>query len=181
MSGSNTLLPIVATAQAQNQVCTPPQTFCVTLREFRHMFPEFADSSVYLNEGVQHWLDVANCSINPCRWAQYHDKAVGLFVAHELSLSRMAQLQAQRGGAPGFGIGMVASKAVNGVSVSYNTGVAVLDGGGDLNLTIYGLQLLRLARMVGAGPVQVVGTDAANVSDADLLIGALPMQSLGFL
>jgi len=176
MSGSNTLLPIFATASANNPVCPPPPTCEVTLRQFRQMFPEFADSSVYIDEQVQPWLSLANQSLNPFRWRQYYERAVGLFVSHELALSRMAQLQAQRGGAPGFGIGMVASKAVNGVSVSYNTSIGLIEGGGDLNLTIYGIQLLRLARMVGTGPVQVVGTDAANVSEADLFRGTVGPQ-----
>jgi hypothetical protein len=179
MSGSNTLLPIAATATADNPVCPSPITYDITLKQFRQSFREFADSSVYLDEQVQPWLDVANASLNPWRWRQYHAKAVGLFVAHELALSQMAQLQAQRGGVPGFGFGMVASKAVNGVSVSYNTSIGLIEGGGDLNLTIYGIQLLRLARMVGTGPVQVVGTDAANVSEADLIRGTVGPGFIG--
>ena len=178
MSGSNTLLPIVATASASNPVCPPPPTCDVTLRQFRQMFPEFADSSVFLDEQVQPWLSLANQSLNPWRWRQYYARGVGLMVAHELALSRMAQLQAQRGGAPGFGIGMVASKAVNGVSVSYNTSIGIVEGGADLNLTIYGMQLLRLARLIGTGPVQVVGTDAANVSEADLFRGTVGPQNI---
>jgi hypothetical protein len=179
MSGSTTLLPIAATASVTNPTpCPPPPTCDVTLRQFRHLFPEFADSSVFVDEQVQPWLDLANQSLNPFRWRQYYARGVGLMVAHELALSRMAQLQVQRGGAPGFGIGMVASKAVNGVSVSYNTSIGVIEGGGDLNLTIYGIQLLRLARIVGTGPIQVVGTDASNVSEADLFRGTVGPQNI---
>ena len=177
MSGT-TLLPIAATASANNPVCPPPPTCEVTLRQFRQLFPEFADSSVFVDEQVQPWLSLANQSLNPWRWRQYYARGVGLMVAHELALSRMAQLQVQRGGAPGVGTGVVASKAVNGVSVSYNTNISFLEGGADLNLTIYGIQLLRLARLVGTGPIQVVGTDASTVSEADLFRGTVGPQNI---
>lgn len=166
---SGTLLPIAAQGLATNPI--PPCSPGLTLKLFRKMFPAFADSSVYIDEHVQPMIDIGNSVLPYCRWGQYYLRGVGLFVAHNLALDRMTQLQAQRGGAPGFGIGLVSSKSVNGVSVSYDTGVGSLTDGADLNLTIFGLQLLRLARMVGAGPIQVVGTDAANVSEADLLLG----------
>jgi hypothetical protein len=176
MSG-NTLLPIAASASVTNP-STPTVTCEVTLRQFRHLRREFADSSIYLDEEVQPWLDVANQSLNPWRWRQLFATGVSLLVAHELALSRLVQLQVQRGGAPGIGIGLVSSKSVNGVSVSYNTSIGLIEGGGDLNLTIYGIQLLRLARMVGTGPVQVVGTDASNVSEADLFRGTVGPQNI---
>ena len=178
MSG-NTLLPIAATASVTNPVPCPPTPTCdVTLRQFRHILPEFADSSVYLDEQVQPLLNLANRSLNPRVWAEYHPRAVAWFVAHQLSLSQMARLQAQRGGAPGFGMGLVASKAVNGVSVSYNTNIGLIEGGGQWNLTWYGQQLLWWVRILGMGPIQVVGTDASNVSEADLFRGTVGPQNI---
>jgi hypothetical protein len=94
MSG-NTLLPIAATASANNPVCHP--TYDVTLRQFRNMFPEFADSSVFLDEQVQPWLSLANQSLNPYRWRQYYARGVSLMVAHELALSRMAHNEEDAG------------------------------------------------------------------------------------
>jgi hypothetical protein len=41
------------------------------------------------------------------------------------------------------------------------------------------MQLLRLARLVGTGPVQVVGTDASTVSEADLIRGTVGPLFIG--
>jgi len=178
MSGT-TLLPIAATASMTNPAPCPPTPTCdVTLRQFRHMFSEFSDSSIYLDEDVQLVLNLANQAINPFRWREHFAKAVGWFVAHQLALSQMAKLQGQRGGVPGFGTGLVASKAVNGVSVSYNTAASLIDGGGPWNLTWYGQQLLWWARVLGMGPIQVVGTDASNMSEADLFRGTVGPQNI---
>ena len=146
-----------------------PQTMTASL--FRKMLPEFADSSVYLDEIIDVWLNLAIAQLDPARWGGLWQMGVSMFVAHQLAIGRQTQLQASRGGPPGFAIGMVASKAINGVSVSYNTSASLLKDGGDFNLTIYGIRFLSFARMVGTGGFQIVGADAASVSEADLLRG----------
>lgn len=159
-------------ASNPNQPC-PPEDIFVTLKQFRLMFRAFRDSSVYPDEAVQPLLDLACVSLNRNQWRQFYRRGIGLYVAHMLSIGRMNELTAERGGAPGFGVGMIASKAINGVSVSYNTGVSIFDGAGDLNLTIYGQEFMRLVKIVGMGPVLVRGTDSELVTEADLLRGTV--------
>jgi hypothetical protein len=81
----------------------------------------------------------------------------------------MSELQAQRGGVPGMNMGLVSSKSVNGVSISYNNGLAIEANGGFWNLTSYGMRFLYFAKMAGSGPVQITGLDAFGTNDATIM------------
>ena len=141
----------------------------VDIRFFRQQFPEFRDSSIWPDESLEIWLQVANASLDTARWRNYYRMGVALFVAHMLALGKMSELQAQRGGVPGMNMGLVSSKSVNGVSISYNNSLAVMEGGGHWNLTSYGLRFLYFARMAGSGPVQITGLDAFGTNDATIM------------
>jgi hypothetical protein len=144
-------------------------TPAITVAEFRQTFPEFDDSSVYLDEIVEPWLIVATQLLNPERWGAMYNVGIALFTAHELVLGQQAALTASRGGVPGLGVGVQTSKSINGVSVSYNPSLSALEDGGDWNLTTYGMRFLRFARMFGSGGVMIVGSDAGTVSETQLI------------
>jgi hypothetical protein len=127
----------------------------VTSAEFRRRHPEFADQRTYREEDVLMWLDMAAKRLRPERWADLLDHGTGLYVAHQLAATQPAQAASRRGGIAGQGGGVVQSKSVDKVSVSYDTGAITVEGGGDWNATTYGRQFLQLARLVGAGGVQL--------------------------
>lgn len=144
----------------------------ITVANFRDLFPEFSDSSVYLDERIEPWLTLAQTMLPASRWRNLYTMGVSLFVGHYLTLGRQAELTASRGGAPGIGLGVLTSKSINGVSAGYNTQLAALRDGGDWNLTTYGVRFLSFARMIGSGGVIVVGNDAALVLEGSLTSGA---------
>lgn len=128
----------------------------VTNADFRQNFPEFADTSKYPEAQVTFWRTYAeNLLQPPCRWSNMLDYAVQLVMAHQLALAARNAAAASAGGAPGSVQGATASKAVGGVSVSYDTTAALLQDAGYWNLTTYGIQFWQLATMVGTGGFQL--------------------------
>lgn len=127
----------------------------VTVASFRSAFPEFADATVYTDASVQMWLSASVSLLSPERWGDLLDLGTSLFVAHNIVLGAMNARAASKGGSPGSGGGVTASKAVDKVSVSYDTGAATIEGAASWNLTTYGTRYLQLARMVGAGGLQI--------------------------
>ena len=170
MSG---VLNLQGVGLANNPYCIPaPRPVpCVTIQGFRRQFPEFQDSSVWLDEYILPWLNHYAGAINACRWGTFADMGIMLATAHSITLGRRAQQQAARGGAPGLGVGMLSSKAVASVSAGYDTASVAIKGGGAWNLTTYGIQFLWYAQMFGTGPLQIRGWDSWQVSEADLLNG----------
>lgn len=116
---------------------------------FRAAYPQFGDLSAVAPATVAYWLTVAVARLPPSRWLNLLNEGLALFVAHKVALG----LAAARNG--GLGGGVVSSKSVGGVSVAYNTELGTEEGGGAYNLTVYGREFLRLARMVGMGGMQL--------------------------
>jgi hypothetical protein len=84
------------------------------------------------------------------------DFATEMFAAHQIVLEKQALDAARTGGDPGTKIGIISSKSVNGVSVSFdNSAVNDIKGGGYYNQTIYGKRFYQLAKIRGAGPIQI--------------------------
>lgn len=127
----------------------------VTASTFRAAFPEFADTETYPDEMVDLWITAANRLMSADRWASLLDLGTQLFIAHNLVLGARDRKAAANGGVGGTSGGVVASKSVDKVSVSYDTGAGTISGGGAWNLTTYGVRYLQLARMVGAGGMQI--------------------------
>ncbi len=118
-------------------------------------FPEFANASAYPTATIQLWLSVATNLLDPIQWGALLTIGTELFVAHNLALSAQAQKAAAMGGVPGQSSGPLAAKAVDKVSAAYDVGAVALDGGGEWNATSYGRRYLGLARLIGAGGVQL--------------------------
>lgn len=127
----------------------------VTPSQLRSDFPEFADTSQYPDAIVQTWLIVAASLVNADRWMELTNIGIELVTAHHLALSARDQKAAAVGNVPGTMTGPTASKSVDKVSTSYDTSAASLDGAGFWSLTSYGMRYLSLARMMGAGGMQI--------------------------
>lgn len=117
----------------------------VTPAILRTNFPEFEDTAIYPDVVVQFWLGYAIKMLPECRWGDVLDEGVQLMTAHQLVLAARAGAIA----AP------QSAKAVDKVSVSYDTGAVTIENAGHWNGTSYGIQFYMLARMMGAGPIQL--------------------------
>ena len=122
---------------------------------FRADLPEFASAAVYPDAQVNLWVSVAALRLREAAWGDLLGHGTELFVAHNLTLARRNQAAATSGGVPGQNSGPIASKAVDKVSVSYDTGAASLTDAGHWNLTTYGTQFYQLARIIGMGGLQL--------------------------
>lgn len=127
----------------------------VTPDSFRVDFPEFADNVAYPDSGITFWLTVAGKLLNTLRWQDMLDTATELFVAHQLVLERQAQKSAAKGAVPGVTTGAISSKTVGPVTQAYDTSAGIDEGAGHWNLSTYGIRLIQLCSLFGAGPIQV--------------------------
>ena len=122
--------------------------------QFRLDFPEFADDAVYTDSMIGFWDGIAQKMVDVTRWGDLYSQGIALFVAHNIALQARNVAGSGSGGS-GFVTGAVSQKSVGDVSVSYDNNIAKLDNAGQWALTIYGQQYLQLARMIGAGAVQL--------------------------
>jgi hypothetical protein len=127
----------------------------LTPTQFRSDFPEFANPVMFTDAVITSWITIAGNLLNSCKWGTLLTLGTELLVAHNITLSARDQATALAGGVPGEMTGTVSGKAVDKVSVSYDTNAAALLNAGDYALTSYGIRYLRLARMIGAGGSQL--------------------------
>ncbi|MGH7867906.1 MAG: DUF4054 domain-containing protein [Candidatus Dormibacteraceae bacterium] len=147
----------------------------ITAAQFNVDFPEFADVIAFPPSRINFWLNVASQLMNQDRWGApaakgqsgtLFDVGQELFVAHFMTTGARAQAVVDNGGIPGEMTGPVNSKGVDKVSVSYTTSEATASNADHWNLSVYGVQYIHLARLVGFGPIQV------GIGVADPLSGA---------
>lgn len=122
---------------------------------FRTAFPEFSDTTIYPNTQITFWAALAEKLVRPCVWGTVAPQGVQLYVAHELVLASQNAKAAQVGGSPGQSGGIANSKTVGSVTVSYDSTSTAEKDAGYWNLTNYGKQFIRLARIFGAGAIQL--------------------------
>ncbi len=127
----------------------------MTPAQFRTVSPEFANSTRYPDAQVAFWLGVAESFVNSRRWRELSDLGIALCTAHHLVIAARDQADAAKSGVPGQVNGPMASFSVDKVSTGYDAGAVTLLDAGFWNLTSYGVRYLTLARMMGAGGVQV--------------------------
>lgn len=126
----------------------------LTVSEFRKAFPAFTED-LYPDEAVQYRLDLAADFFvdKPWKAPRELNHAQGLFVAHHLAIAGSAASGgASRDGSPS---GLVASKSVDGASISFDTSSTSWAGAGYWNQTPYGKELWWLMQLFGAGAVQL--------------------------
>ncbi len=122
---------------------------------FRINFPEFADGARFPSSTITFWSNLGEQLISADRFGSIFTQAVELFTAHNVVLAAGNVSSAAAGGMPGQTGGVVASKAVGSVNVSYDTASAMETGAGHWNQTIYGRQYIRIARLIGQGCYQL--------------------------
>lgn len=140
----------------------------ITVANFRTSFPEFTDAPKYPDSQIQFWLDVGTLLVNAERWGDLTYLGVFLFAGHNLALEYQAIKTSATGGIPGLSSGLLSSKSVDKVAAGYDTATGSEIGGGHWNLTIYGKRYYRMAKLLGAGPVQV------SVPDSEVSVAAWP-------
>jgi len=128
------------------------------LGDFMQMYPQFGNVPIPV---VQMYLDMAYESILESRWFSKWKVGMGLYVAHFLTLwaktAGTGLMTNNELTASGESKGAVMSKGIDGVSVSYAQppGENDLAGVGSYKDTLYGQQLMTLAKMVGRGGMYV--------------------------
>lgn len=127
----------------------------LVIAQFRAAFPEFADIVRYPDAQITFWGEFAETMVIECRWGTMWSKGVMLYVAHEITIAAQNQKAGVIGGVPGQFNGPANSKTVGSVTVGYDTQSTTEKDAGWWNSTIYGKQFIRLARIFGAGVVQL--------------------------
>lgn len=122
----------------------------VDAAKFRTDFREFADTTKYPDSLITFWLGVALTCLPSDRWDTLLDHGTELFTAHHVVISAR-----ETSGTPGSVTGPHSAEAVDKVSFSMDTQAVSITDGDFWNMTSYGIQFLRLARMIGAGGIQV--------------------------
>ena len=141
----------------------------VTIAQFRLDFPAFTNTTIYPDAMVQWNITWATNLMNATSWGNMYTQGMELLVAHLSFLNAQQNLAAAAGGAPGIAKGLIASESAGAVSLGYDTLSATEERGGSYNLTQWGQQFIRLARLVGMGPVQVgIGYQPWQAQQTDL-------------
>lgn len=106
---------------------------------------------------IAFWLNIASKMLNQNRWPDpdIYNLGIEMFAAHHVALETLAARDMQVAGVPGVAAGIVAGKSAGDVSITYDTGSVVEFDAGHWNYTVYGKRFIRLARLAGAGPIQV--------------------------
>lgn len=136
-----------------------------TVEEFQQDYPQFFNkegnflgSLPMLEEIIQ----MANVSIQPDRWLDGWRYAVGLYVAHYVTLSLRGYAAGnetpEAAAASGALVGVVKSAALGDASVQYDTTAltAGTEDWGDLNSTTYGQILANRAKLIGMSGTYVI-------------------------
>ncbi len=129
----------------------------VTEAQFRADYPEFTDTTKYTSSAFALWSNVAGMLLGPAamRWDTMFDTGCELVIAHHFAVSARNQLAAAAGGLPGEIAGPVTAKSVDKVSVSRDAGAVTTEGDAFWNMSTYGVEFMMLARLIGAGPIQL--------------------------
>ncbi len=127
-----------------------------TVAQFRSDFPEFADTSKYPDALIATWLAVASVEVaNAQRWGTLLATAQELVTAHYVVLATRDRAAGANGGTPGTPQGLETAQAVGPVSVSYDHTPLLSEDAGAWNQTTYGQRYYKLARLIGAGGMQI--------------------------
>lgn len=135
-----------------------------TIVEFRAVFPEFANATTYPDAQLTYWLGIALQMLNVDRWGDLLSHGAYLLVAHNVSQAATRAASMSLGGVVNAAGSKVTSKSVDKVSMSYDVTSSAEEGAGNWNMTTYGQQYIRQARLMGAGPVHV-GTPEQSVAN----------------
>lgn len=137
-----------------------------TSETFLAMYPQFAaktaEGSPLIPDAVlQAWVKMAQASIHKNRYHDAWEIAMGLFIAHWLTLYLQTAVSAddpvKKIINAGLAKGVQTSKSAGDLSVSYDFGAVANDmnGWGTYKLTTFGQQFVTLAKMHAMGGMLV--------------------------
>lgn len=149
---------------------------------FRLQFPVFQSTLAYPETQVSFYIKLGFKLLSAGRWGDILNEGIALFTAHFLALDKLAQSGAGGSGAPGTAVGIVNSGSVDKVSYGKDIASVMEENAGHWGMTTFGLQFLRFARMMGAGPIQVGVGDVPFYGQSAFLYanGAWPGVQNGF-
>ena len=136
-----------------------------TVEEFQKDYPQFFNSEgEFLGSPAMlaQIIQMANVSIQPDKWLDGWRYAVGLYVAHYVTISLRGYAASNEtpaaAAASGALVGMVKSAKLGDASVTYDTAAitAGTEDWGDLNSTAYGQILANRAKLIGMGGTLVL-------------------------
>lgn len=122
---------------------------------FRESMPMFADVSLYPSAQFNFYLNMGKKLLPESRWDDLLDEGLTFYIAHYLTLYERSMLASDVGGDVGKVVGNETSKSVDSVSKSMDVSSVSLTDAGHWNQTTFGIQFLQLARMIGAGGIQL--------------------------
>jgi hypothetical protein len=125
------------------------------IASFREDFPEFEDDDKYTDSMINFWVALGDKLLNIDRWGDLRTHGLMLWTAHNIALQSMNSSNLSSLQTPGVGFGIPTSQSAGPISESIDVGMALEEGGGNYNLTLYGSQFLRLSRIVGMGGAQI--------------------------
>lgn len=126
-----------------------------TVSDFRRDFPQFADTTKYPDPVIQFRLNLADTLIDGSAMGDMLPYLVELFVAHYMVLYAADSASEAVGGAGGASSGVVASKSVDKVSVSYDNSSTLNADAGFWNYSRYGAEFYQMLMLFGYGGVQL--------------------------
>lgn len=126
-----------------------------TVEQFRTDFPQFNNSTLYPDTQIQFRLNLADIQLDQNRLGRLFPYLVELFVAHYLTMQAGDNRSAALGRAGGSSSGIVSSKSVDKVSVSYDNASTLNPAAGFWNNTRYGAEFYQTICMFGAGGRQL--------------------------
>jgi hypothetical protein len=153
-------------AEAANIVFGTNPAFGV--ESFLELYPQFGQNSngdwpiengtVY-QAVLQTYINLASACVNWLRWRDSWQVGMCFFVAHFMTLWLQSytdpELPVRAVASAGLSKGIMASKSVGDVSVSYQLVTQGWESWGAWNLTLFGQQFIQLANLAGKGPVYV--------------------------
>lgn len=127
-----------------------------TASSFRELFPQFADTSKFPDVRITMRLAAADQLLNEnVTGTDLFPYFCGLFVAHYMSLDAADNRSAAAGGAGGANSGVLTSKSVDKVSISYDAGMTMNPDAGFWNNSRYGSEFWEFLMLFGAGGIQL--------------------------
>lgn len=133
----------------------PPFTICDFLSVYPHFANILSDETTFPPAFIEMYIQFANDCVSYKRWGNQWKLGMCLFLAHFFTIYLQSlfpeNATAQEIMSYGQSKGLISSKSVGDVSVSYDFGAAVqgVESWGQFNTTAYGLQFANLAKLLG--------------------------------
>ena len=126
-----------------------------TVSDFRRDFRQFSDDTKYPDAVIEFRLNLADMLIDGSAMENMFPYLAELFVAHYMVLNAADTAAGALGGDGGTTSGVVASKSVDKVSVSYDNSATLNADAGFWNFSRYGAEFWQLLMLFGYGGVQL--------------------------